>query len=218
MHQVGLGPLAGLRMVGEVRLAQMQRRFERARDELLLTRVVVPPHRVGLRRDDARQLIEELPHVRRQHRGQLLERALDIVAKRRAGQRLEQRAAEVQRAQLRHRQAGRQPLERLTVDPPPRLAVVVRLVVEEREARLLERLQIAPDRPGGDDAERRQIVDGDARAARALDLAQNRPLPDDLGVAGHGQNLEIAKEIADEGIRRTAETADSRIAVDRASR
>ena len=116
---------------------------------------------------------------------QLLERALDVVAKRRAGQRLEQRAAEIERAQLRDRQAGGQPLERLAVDPPARPAIVVRLVVEEREAGFLERLQIAADRARRDVAQRRELVDRDARAARALDLAQDRPLTDDFGVAGH---------------------------------
>ena len=146
MHEVGLRPVARLRVVGEVRLPQVQRRFERAGDELLLPRIVVPPHRVGLGGDDARQLIEELPHVRRQRRRQLLERALDVVAKRRAGERFEQRAAEVERAQLRHGQAGRQALERLAVHAPPRLAIVVALVVVEREARLFERLQVAADR------------------------------------------------------------------------
>ena len=85
------------------------------------------------------------------------------------------------------RQAGRQPLERLAVDAPARPAVVVRSVVEEREARLLERLQIAPDRAGRDVAERRELVDGDAGAARAFDLAQDRPLPDDFRVARHGR-------------------------------
>ncbi len=37
---------------------------------------------------------------------ELLEGAPHVVAERRAGERLDQRAAEVQRAQLRHRQAG----------------------------------------------------------------------------------------------------------------
>ena len=78
---------------------------------------------------------------------ELLERALDVVAKRRARQRFEQRPAEVQRAQLGHRQPGRQALERLAVDAPARLAVVVRLVVEQRKARFLERLQVAADGP-----------------------------------------------------------------------
>ena len=105
MNQIGLGPIARFRVVGEVRLAKLQRRFERAGDELLLPRVVVAPHRIRLGGNHPRQLIEELPHVRRQRRRELLERALDFVAKRRPRQRLEQRAAEVERAQLRDRQA-----------------------------------------------------------------------------------------------------------------
>ena len=59
------------------------------------------------------------------------------------------------------------------------------LVVEQREAGLFQRLQIAPDGPRRDVAERRQFVDRHAGAARPLDLAQDRPLADDFGVAGH---------------------------------
>ena len=193
MHQVDLRPIAGLRVIREPGLTQMQGGFEGPRDELLLTRVVAPPQRVGLGGNDARQLIEEVPHVRRQHRGQFLERALDVVAKRRARQRFEKGAAEVQRAQLRHGEAGRESLERLTVHAPARFSVVVGLVVVEREARFLERLQVAPDRPRGDIAERGQLVDRDAGTARALDLTQDRPLPNHFGIAGHEAILHLQK-------------------------
>ena len=96
-----------------------------------------------------------------------------------------ERSAEIQRAELRQRQAGAQALERLAVDDPPRAPVVARPVVVEGEARLFERLQIAADRPGRDAAQGSQIVDADAGRARALDLAQDRPLADDFRVPGH---------------------------------
>ena len=38
MNEVRLRPVARLRVVGQVRLAMMQRGFERARDDLLLPR------------------------------------------------------------------------------------------------------------------------------------------------------------------------------------
>ena len=147
-----------------------------ARDDLLLPDRPVAPRRPAIRlgRDDARQLIEELPHVRRERRRQLLERALDIVAERRARERLEERAAEIERAQLGQREPGREPLERLAVDAPPRPPIVARSIVVEREARFLERLQVAADRARRDAAERREIVDGDARhCARTLDRAED---------------------------------------------
>ena len=100
------------------RLPLVERRLERAGDDLLLPggSSAAPAHRIRLGGDHARQLIEELPHVRRQRRAELFERALELVAERRAGERLEQRAAEVERAQLRQRQPGGEPLERLAVD------------------------------------------------------------------------------------------------------
>ena len=100
MDEILLRAVARFRVIRELRLPEVQRRLERARDHLLPARVVVAARRIGLRRQHARQLIEELPHVRRQRRRQLLERALDVVAKQRARQRREERAAEVQRAEL----------------------------------------------------------------------------------------------------------------------
>ena len=171
----------------------MQRRLERARDDLRLAGVVdAGPPRVRLRREDARKLIEKLPHVRREDRRQLLERALDVVSEGRAGQRFEERAAEIERAQLRQRQSCRQPFERLAVDAPARPPIVVRSIVVDGEARFLEGLEVAADGAGGDATERGEIVDCDAGRARPLDLAQDGPLADDLGVAGHGEILAIA--------------------------
>src|SRR5207249_47373 len=140
--------------------------FERARDEPLPLRIVLSPRGVGLCCNYTRQLIEELPHVRRQRRRELLERALDVVSKRRAGERFEERAREIQGAQLRDREASRQSLERLTVHEPPRLPVVSLFVVEQGEAGLLECLQVTANRAGRDVAQRRQLVDRHTGSAR----------------------------------------------------
>ena len=97
--------------------------------------------------------------------------ALDVIAEQRACERFHERAAEVQRAHFRERQARSEALERLTVDAPPRAAVVVGLVVIQREARFLERLQVAADCPRGDAAETGEIVDGDADGTGPFDLS-----------------------------------------------
>ena len=69
----------------------MQGRFERPRNDLLLPPIVVgqAPQRIGLRGDDAWQLVKELPHVRRERRAELVEGAFEFVAERGAGKRLE---------------------------------------------------------------------------------------------------------------------------------
>ena len=103
---------------------------------------------------------------------ELLERALHFVAERRARQRLEQRAAEIERAQLGERQPGGEALERLAVDLPPRAPIVSGPIVEERKPRFFERLQIAADRAGRHAAERGEIVDGDAGRPRARSISR----------------------------------------------
>ena len=166
----------------------MQRPLEDARNDVLMMPVGLcrpPPQRIRFRCEDARQLIEKLLHVRRERRTQLVERTLQLATKRRSRQRFEQRSAEVQRAQLRQRQPSRKPLECLSVHHPSRPPIVARAVVIDRKPRLLERLQIAADRPRRDAAEARQIVDRHAGTPGAFDLFQNRPLTDDFGVARH---------------------------------
>jgi hypothetical protein len=140
MHDVGLRPIARFRKVHDRRFAQAQRRFERPADNLLPLEPLAAAHGIVFRRDHAWQLVEKLTHVRRQHACELLEGALDLVAKRRARQRLEERPAEVECAELRQREACSQPFECLAVDPPPRAAIFLRLVVVERESRGFERL------------------------------------------------------------------------------
>ena len=101
------------------------------------------------------------------------------------GERFEQRAAEIQRAQLGQRQARGQSLECLAVDHPARPAIVVRTIVVERKAGFFERLKIAADRPRRDVALRGQFVDRHAAVARAFDLAKDRPLADHFSISRH---------------------------------
>ena len=129
--------------------------------------------------------------MRRQHRRELFEGAFHIVAERRARQRLEQRAAEVEGAQLGERETGREALEHLAVDAPACPPIVVGPVVVEREPGFFERLQVAPDRARRDAAARGERINRHPRPARMLDFAQDRPLPDDLGIAGHREILEF---------------------------
>jgi hypothetical protein len=108
-----------------------------------------------------------------------------LVPERRAGKRLDERSAEVKRAELRQGQAGCETFERLTVDAPAGAPVILRSIVEKRKASFLERLEVTPDRPRRDAAERRQIVDGHAARPGLFDLPQDRPLTDHFGVAWH---------------------------------
>src|SRR5207244_3215656 len=102
-------------------------------------------------------------------------------------ERFEESAAEIQRAQLRERQPRRHRPKRLAVDRPARAPIVLRSIVEERKAGFLERLQIASNGAGRHAAQRRQFVNRHADA-RALDLAQDRPLADDFRIpTRHGE-------------------------------
>src|SRR5205085_8619388 len=100
--------------------------------------------------------------------------------------------AQVRRAELGDGEPGGEALERLPVHAPARLAVVARAVVVEGEPGFLERLEIAANRARGDAAQRRQLVDGHAAAARVLDLAEDRPLLDDFRVPRHARIIAVA--------------------------
>ena len=100
--------------------------------------------------------------------------------------RLEQVAAQVERAQLGEREPGLEALQDLTVEPPPHAAVVVALV-EQRKAGLLQRGEIAPDRARGDVELVGQRVDRRA-VPRRLERMQHLPLADDFLVARHGSS------------------------------
>jgi len=72
-----------------------------------------PAQRITLGNDRVRQAVEECPHVGPERRGELVEGALEMGAKRRRGQRFEDRPTEVEGAQLGPCEAGRDALERL---------------------------------------------------------------------------------------------------------
>ena len=80
--------------------------------------------------------------------------------------------------------------ERALLERPVALAVVE--FVEEREAGVLQRLEIAPDRPRRDAGPRARssIVS----AARRLEVAQDRPLADDFSVARQRRSFACASE------------------------
>jgi hypothetical protein len=129
-----------------------------------------------------RQLIEELSHLRRQRTRQLLEGAADVGLERRRGETFDERAAEVQRAQLREREPGFiETAERAMLERPESFAVV-HLVIQ-REPGGLERFEIPANRPRTHPRPRRKLVD--RHPARCLEIAQDRPLANDFGVAGH---------------------------------
>ena len=133
-----------LRVVAHGDDAACHARFEQLRRRLVGLRVLALRLR-RLRRDDARQPVEELLHRRRERGLELVERALQIVEHRRAGEALEQRAAEIERAQLGERQpASGQRADGLGVHAPE-LRAVDRLV-EDGEAGRLQRGQVAADR------------------------------------------------------------------------
>ena len=120
---------------------------------------------------------------------------------RRAGERLDQRPAEIERAQLRQREAGLvEPAERPLLEHPVALAVVQ--VVVEREPGGLQRLEIAADGPGRHAGPLRQVVD--RQPPRRLEVAQDRPLADDFGVAGHGSVGSGRKRMLDRRRQRSA--------------
>ena len=167
------------------RAAVVERRVEQPGDVLALglDRVGAPGARrrpLGL--DDERQAVEELAHAGRERGRQLVERRRHVLLERRRGEHFDQRAAEVERAQLREGEPGIvEAAERLRLERPVALAVVE--FVEQREPGGLQRLEIAADRPRRDAGARGEVVDGEP--ARRFEVAQDRPLADDFGVARH---------------------------------
>ncbi len=139
--------------------------------------------RIGLGLNGQRQAIEKLAHARRQRRRELVEGRAHILLERRRRQAFCQRPREVERAQLGEIEAGVvEAAKRLLLEAPIALAVVH--VVEEREARFLQRFEIAADRPRRDAGARRHVVDGEM--TRGFEIAQQQPLADDFSVARQG--------------------------------
>src|SRR5262249_38021086 len=92
-----------------------------------------------------RQAIEKLPHGWREDGGELVERRRDVLLKGGRREALDERAAEIERAQLRERETGGvQPPERLGFESP--VALAVDHFVEQRKPGRLQRFEIAADR------------------------------------------------------------------------
>jgi len=100
---------------------------EELRDPLALgLQAAGPPGARGrpLGLDHEREAVEELAHAWRERSRELVERGRDVLLERRGGEDLDKRAAEIQRAQLREREAGVvEPPERLRLERPVALAV-----------------------------------------------------------------------------------------------
>jgi hypothetical protein len=98
-------------------------------------------------------------HARRECGGELVERDADVALKGRRREALDERAAEVERAQFREGEPGVvEPLEGALLERPVLAAVMG--FIEQREASRLQRLEIAADRPRRHARAGREIVDG----------------------------------------------------------
>jgi hypothetical protein len=170
-------------VIPHVRAAPRERGFDEASGQTTSGGGTAP--RFAFRREHVWQPIEEPFHRRRERALELRERRFEIAPERRAGEHVHERAAEIQRAELGQREARvGQRLERPRVDPP--VPLPIHQFVEEREACSLQRLQIAANRARCDAFRLGQGVD--RRPPRGFDGAQDVPLSDDFGVAGHDAN------------------------------
>ena len=177
---IGLLAPAGARVVLHVQPPLVQQRVEQAADRRPLPAVVEPPGDRGLGLDHVRQAIQELPHVGGERGFQLGEGVPQVLAERREREALHERAAEVERRQLRQRERRVvEPLERAGVEPPA-FRHLVRHVVD-RETGFLEGVEVAANGPRRHPGRLGEPADGDA--ARGLELTQDGPLADDFGVA-----------------------------------
>ena len=181
MDEVLLLAPALLRVVPHGDDAACDARFEQLGRRLVGLRVLALRLR-RLRRNDARQPVEELLHRRRKRRLELVERALQILEHRRAGEALEERAAEIERAQLGERQSASGDRAAGLRVHAPELRAVDRVVVDG-EARRLQGGQVAADRARGDVQVLGQLRDG--VRPRRRQLPKERPLADQLAVASH---------------------------------
>ncbi len=114
---------------------------------------------------------------------ELGECAVHLVLEGRPAERPQQAAAEIQRAHLQDAEPGfLESAERLRAQLPHRGPV--HLVVEQREPRPAQRVEVATDRPRMHLPRRRQLRDRNARP-RGVDLAQDLPLSNELGIPRH---------------------------------
>ena len=146
------------------------------RDDVLLVRVVLPG--VGPRGEEVLDAGQVGQAARGQGLADLGEGGVEVLGEGRAAQEGHQVLAEVQRAELGQGEGLGQPLL-VALDQPPDLAAVRALVVE-REARLLQRLDVAADGALGDAVLVGQVLGG--RVAPGLDPLEDPPLSDDFGV------------------------------------
>ena len=121
----------------------MERGFKEPSDDVSGLGAAARP-RSRFCREYRRQAIEKLPHPRREHLLEPRECVREIALEWCSGNCFEQVAAQVERAELRERESGFEPVERLAIDSPVHPAVVVALVVEG-ESSLLKRGKIAAD-------------------------------------------------------------------------
>ena len=170
-------------MVACVDPALVQDGVEQPADRRALPPLVARPHRFALCLNHLGQAIEKLPRARPERRLELVKRAPHILHKRSRRKTFDERAAEVQRGQLGQRERGLVQAPKRSRLELPDLRALARLVVE-REPRILQRVEVSPDRAGGHAGRRRQVPDRGATGG--LNLAQDAPLSDHLGVTRHG--------------------------------
>ena len=115
--------------------AEVQRGFEQPRHQIG-RRCAAAGAGTRLGREHVRQPIEELPHARRQHLFEACEGERQVALKRCSRHRFEHVPAQIERAQLREREAGLNPFQHLAIEPPVRAPFFVALVVQ-RETGLL---------------------------------------------------------------------------------
>ena len=154
-----------------------------------------------LRRDGARQPVQELLHGGRQHCFELVECARDVLSHRRPGEAFDQRAAEIQRGQFRQRQAGAGQRAHRPRIQSPELGSVDDLVVHGK-SRHLKRLQIPSNRARADRQVSRELRN--RLASRRGNPLQNRPLSNQFAVASHmsAPDVSIAQNLIDPDRRR----------------
>ena len=173
---VGLRPPAVERVVGDPRLALVEDGVDEAGNDVLLPRVVLPG--VGARREEVLDAGEEGQALLGQRLPDLREGRLQVLPERGPAEEREHVPAEVEGGELGEAEALGELLP-VPLDQAPDL-LPARAVVVDREARLLQRLDVAADRALG----HAELV-GELRGAREaprLDRLQDPPLPDDLGV------------------------------------
>src|SRR5689334_18102055 len=199
MDLVVLHPSARQRVVLHGHDAVVKRRFEKLRDGVG-GGGGTPRARPWLRGEHLRKAIEELPHPGGEHLLEARECERQVAREWCSRDGFQHVAAQIQRAEFRQREAGLDALEHLAVEPPVRASLVVALVVE-REARFLQRREVAANRPRRHVEIVSERIDRRAMAGR-LERVEDLPLADDLLIARHSAIVSypsiVAKTVAPE--------------------